>query len=1542
MSGKNLVKLASVLLLALWFSCGGVKAQPMPPMPPNPWDNQIGNWSFEDTNWYSDYGYTPVSFTNLDNPAGFDGNVLQVDSTNAAWLQYNIIEDDGFENLTFDQGTIELWVLPNWNSTTNGGVGLGDWGRLIDVGAYGTNAPSSWWSLYFTPDGNNLCFSSETNGVFTNYLSCPISWDSNTWHLVSLTYDQSQSQLYIDGQLATNGAGVQYLPSAGVVSNGFFVGSDHTGMQQAHAQIDDLSTYNYVIWSAEITNDYAAGMNLISPPDSGGLMSGGFGGGGFGMDDSSGSSTDGITNLWIAQLALTSGYLTAIASNTLADVQYEIQSLTDLTQTNWQSQGFIVGSETTNWTALNPLPVSRTNNFFIRLKSWASSDGSGLPDWWQLQNFGYVGVDPYGNPAGDGYSNLYKFQNGMNPNAFYTPAAPQGVKVNYNANNGTANISWLPSAGNVTNYTVERTYLPFYYSTPQVTDFTTNSTVYVDNVAIEQPDPWSDGAILTTYTVRANYAAGNSTVSAAVPLEAPSFAGRIIAGSQGATDLAVQTMPANTTSILLTEINGDAVNSGIGTVFVTNLTVLINILSNSIAAIPNVGTPDDDNYYWVGQAIGADGSLSAPAFLATDFNDFISSSNNNFITPPFYDGRVQMKQNLIFKLRAAQLDRPFSFYFYGYDQYPGMDYAYDDYATAPSNYVYSGFLHVANPGDYAYMHNGTLFDAMFPFKENYFDRNFVFDTSYIDSTTGAINTGVNDDGDYTDLEPYLATNAVFQFQVPTTNWTTLPGLNPTNTTRWLSSIAPDVSYEFYTECGLYWTNYSPYVPTFSLGNSVYNLFGLQFLSMKFTCQNGSSYAQTTLSKNSTSTVGSGTKVYVCEETAQPQLQAVEYDFWNANPVYDSSLGQWTANALPGNPNFSLTNSSQSFMVSVGSSIQIAGYAKLAVQNGYSGVYGYLGQYFDKAYKIDMNGSATTNTTGILSPYGIFTATEPGQANLVTMPDLDTDARGTCAVYCVSMNVDANHDGTMDASFSGADATSQATPDVVWVNNGHTQPGSNGGLDKDLAVPPASTNYNIGRITCQRELENFFRLWICGVPSLPSSNDYSATLTCAAITGSPAINVYEAETNGGTLYLTDPNTAQSLVNETELGTAGTTTTGSGTLIFPDNFFDGSTKHLLFEGSGVGEGQFILTIYQGTNAIAQTSTFIDLHDVEDLYEQARATNVTSGLPPSSLVSQYAIIHPSSGTPNETKEVIVHVHGMNDSETQWKVERDTIFKRLYWSGYHGRFASFKWPCAFLPFENSINPFNYNLSEFFAWKSATAFNNYLCNLTNRSDLTGYSINILAHSQGNIVASEAIKQGAPFDNYILTQAASPAHAYDTNAPFLTQLLTAEADTHTPFYTTNGGYNGYFTNLNAHGRLVDFFNTNDFALASGTYTIPLTGITLQANWVADQASQKPEDFSWRFGQYYTYSSSGGGSEAYYDISQYAVTDPYEIMSMVARSRSAAVGAQGGLGGAIGSSVDLGSSFQFGATRDEHSAQIFRPIQTSLSYYRQILLEINPP
>ena len=135
-----------------------------------------------------------------------------------------------------------------------------------------------------------------------------------------------------------------------------------------------------------------------SPLDSG---NGSDGGGTNTNSDPSYAGPDYGTNLWMGLNGTASNLLTRILSNSVADVPFELQTNSGLTSSNWLSAGFVYGSEVTNWTAWS-LPMSSTGNLFVRVRSWASSDGSGLPIWWQLQYFGYVGVDPYGNPMGDG------------------------------------------------------------------------------------------------------------------------------------------------------------------------------------------------------------------------------------------------------------------------------------------------------------------------------------------------------------------------------------------------------------------------------------------------------------------------------------------------------------------------------------------------------------------------------------------------------------------------------------------------------------------------------------------------------------------------------------------------------------------------------------------------------------------------------------------------------------------------------------------------------------------------------------------------------------------------------------------------------------------------------------------------------------------------------------------------------------------------------------------------------------------------------------
>ena len=220
----------------------------------------LGSWSFYDTDaWTSDYGYTPVSFTNINaSPYGDYGSLI-VDSTNAAWLQYNVIESDGTTNLTVDTGSVTLWFEPSWSSTNAGGIGSGSWGQLVDAGQWTSNATYGWWSLYTDPVGANLYFSAQNNaGTQANYLSAPIAWTPGQWHFIALTYSSTGTALYLDGKLATNGIGMSVWPDSTVLANGFYVGSDTNGENQAHGAFDDLYTYDFVLDSNTISSTFSA------------------------------------------------------------------------------------------------------------------------------------------------------------------------------------------------------------------------------------------------------------------------------------------------------------------------------------------------------------------------------------------------------------------------------------------------------------------------------------------------------------------------------------------------------------------------------------------------------------------------------------------------------------------------------------------------------------------------------------------------------------------------------------------------------------------------------------------------------------------------------------------------------------------------------------------------------------------------------------------------------------------------------------------------------------------------------------------------------------------------------------------------------------------------------------------------------------------------------------------------------------------------------------------------------------------------------------
>jgi hypothetical protein len=1482
-------------------------------IPPGYW---LDSWSFEDgSNWDSDFGFAPLSYSNIVQVPDWDGNAMQVDTTNAAYLTYAITENapgyGEYTNLSLHTGSIEFMFVPNWQSadTNYFGNGPGDWGRFIDIGTWDTNADKDWWSLYLNPSGTSIYFSSGTNGVRTNYLNAPILWDGSTWHQIVLTYGPTNSFLYLDGQLAASGTGVCYMPSGDGLTNGFAIGSDFaTGLQQIHGQIDDLYIYNYQLNSNDVASDYAD----ISPELPGSFHAmddsppfpgeGGGGGGSIPGDDFSYSPNYG-TNLWIQQFGISSNYFTGILSNTLADVEYQLLFENTL-GAQWEPvpNGVVVGSESTNWTPWS-VPFEPTTNFFLSALSYQDDSETGIPDWWWLKYFGQdTNLDAFSafaDPAGDGWTLLQDYQNGWIPTNWVTPPAPEGLTViSYNSISNWATLTWLPSSGAVTNYTLQ---------TPSGNvNISPSSDSYVDQ----------SSSSYATYTIQANYAEGNSAWSAEanVPANQNTLSANIIGGPIGSAYLAVTAMPTNTASLQLSLIDFDGV--------ITNLTIPVSNPTNGLYSIPNFELPVQNyDQFWTATAEDTNGNpVSSWVGVGAGYFPQENYYATAWVVPPYFDGRTAMKQNLIFLLRAANENSPIEFNYATPWEEP-----YQSVYSYPTNYVCEGFYDILYPYD---------FDVFEPFEENYLYLNFAFNPNNVDSS-GEITSGPAGDSFPIGMnEP-----TTYQFTYPTVNDTAISAVLSTSDTQWLCSYPPDAND--YSEMGIGMSYDGDYNLYFSMTNDVVNYFGLPFTSAAIAWGSGSGN-YTALNAGGTVENVNG---YFYPATALPKFQILAYNFWQ-NP----GLGSWpyaesayTTN-VPGTSGFSTFYTNSLMIASVGDPrFQVVCYAKMEVTNSiYSGVYAYLGQYFTNAYQIDSSGNVTTNPAGMLSPYGAFFATVPGPAALLTMPDIDSGLQGTGVVNCISLQVDKNHDGTMDLNFFGQDTTSQGSPMEFWKNDGCDVMGVNGNYDQDLA-PPATPNYTLNKITCQRDLENFARLWVCGLPAALTNGDYYATISCTAITGSPAINLYYAETNGGIGYLTDTNIASSLVGEPAIGTVSATNS----FIIPFWLYNGSNLNFLFEGAGIGEGQFTLTVYRGTNAIAQTSVFIDLHEMKDFFEHPRASDVSLDDPPTTNSGAYVVdSYATVNNPAEDKEIVIYVHGLNNSPFDYEDSAQTICKRLYWQGYHGRYAAFRWPCptwSLWPTStNQITLFDYDKGEYISWQSGAALKNYIDSLHVR--YPDYVVNIMTVSEGGITANDAVRLGAQVDNLVLSKVTVPAEACDGNNSSLIYSYLASTAGNTPDADALGGYNNCFTN---QCRRVNFYNDDDFACYSGALHL--------ISWEQAQLDLRPDQYfvMGTIEVEYTFD----GTNCYFtEQSQFStitnrlLTQDYEKKSYVARSRTKALGAAGLkytpytlAGGVISTNISLQDASlgfvggaQFNDTRPDHGGEFFKPIQNTTPFYYYLL------
>jgi hypothetical protein len=349
---------------------------------------------------------------------------------------------NGSTNLTFDSGSLVMWCQPNWTSSTDGGTGPGAWAPLWQVGVYSTNNLYGCWSLAVSPGGNTLAFITQTNRAGEIHAQIPIDWDAGDWHNLVITYCPTNCSIYLEGALIINTPPIAYWPGPDECSNGFFIGSDPTGTWQAHAQFQELETYDVPLTADYIQGQYAFYSSYIlawgeSVPTTGsGIFTadvptlpgggGGTNGGGGGTNSPRIPLPNYTSNSDIAYADYTNFYLTIGTSvsgtaavvtvqNSLSNLTYNILT-NSILDTNLADWGLWQTRLATNSIILAPPMNIGSNALFFDASLVWSTTTNGLPDWWQMKYFGNLLQPTNGDYDGDGVTDLQAYANGTDPN----------------------------------------------------------------------------------------------------------------------------------------------------------------------------------------------------------------------------------------------------------------------------------------------------------------------------------------------------------------------------------------------------------------------------------------------------------------------------------------------------------------------------------------------------------------------------------------------------------------------------------------------------------------------------------------------------------------------------------------------------------------------------------------------------------------------------------------------------------------------------------------------------------------------------------------------------------------------------------------------------------------------------------------------------------------------------------------------------------------------------------------------------------------------
>lgn len=562
---------------------------------------------------------------------------------------------------------------------------------------------------------------------------------------------------------------------------------------------------------------------------------------------------------------------------------------------------------------------------------------------------------------------------------------------------------------------------------------------------------------------------------------------------------------------------------------------------------------------------------------------------------------------------------------------------------------------------------------------------------------------------------------------------------------------------------------------------------------------------------------------------------------------------------------------------------------------------------------------------------------------------------------VALRVDANRDGNIDF---GADKTSATTPYRFWINNDDDSE-----EDEEEYGEDSQPDHLDNRILTQRDLEDFTRIQMLvgGLHEELKSGELQVAIKFrnGTIERDPALNLWlHLDSDGGRGYLLEEVRA---ANHLTLALPGRVSANAAYTFLP-SFWNGTAdqdykvisdskpfRYLLFEGASIGKGELVIELKQGAAVLAELSScWIDLMDVRSMYQRAKITpdHPDSFTEPSDFhgeagrpaiqppVPEVGWVWDPDGKdfiedPQEEKQYLVFVHGWRMTYVGSQKYAESMFKRLWQSGYKGRYAFVRWP-TYSEDTNGITNglLTYNISDYRAWLSGKGVAAFVNNLPQ-----AYVRNIVAHSMGNIVVGSALREGMQVENYALLNAAVPAMCYDSNEG-LYEFAMVTPDGDIDPITNALGFKEKISDDNVRRSMVNFYLANDSAL-TGLVDPPFAGEF--GGWEHNNANYKPESFNLGTTGYGYDTERDPGTKVHITFALHLgryLRSFHEAAAYATASRTKTVGADGRTAGAIDDKVDMNAQYGFGAT---HSAEWIWRFQKTDRFYHDLMkkLDLNP-